>query len=245
MNKAVNMPPQVDRPGWIPAHIKDDWDTDPYAYMTFDEFPPGSSFHNDLMYYWFIDVLKLFLQQREQKLLPDVLMLYQDENGVKQRIAPDLNLVSLSNGLVEYYDLDQHPPPRFIIEIVSPDSRQDDTEKKVKLYERLGVQEYLVVDVVEAEISALYFWRLKSGRLHPVAISDNGVNVQSMGVNIRLHDDELQLVDLANGRRLEDKAMLIKRIEALKQQTEQTKRQADQAEQQIAELKAQLARNEK
>ena len=252
MSKAIDIAQLTDRPGWIPAHIKDNWDTDPYAYITEDEFMSAGAFHNQLIA-WFMEVLRHFLAQREQALLPDVLMLYRDEEGVRQRISPDLSLVPLSDNKTYSYNLDNRPTPRFIIELISPESMQDDTEKKVALYEHLGVQEYLAIDLADLTVSALYFWQLVSGQLRRVTLSDNSVNIQAMGVNIRLNDGVLTLVELATGQQLEDSVMLMDRTAMLmaqadiaEQQLINTQQEADTAKQEAdaAKQEADAAKQE-
>ncbi|NJR17687.1 MAG: Uma2 family endonuclease [Calothrix sp. CSU_2_0] len=52
-------------------------------------------------------------------------------------------------------NLDEIDPPTLVIEIAAS-SLEDDSERKLKLYQRLGVQEYWVVDVNNSKVSANY-----------------------------------------------------------------------------------------
>jgi len=66
--------------------------------------------------------------------------------------APDISVV---RGLApdrdfESYDLRSEVPPCFVIEIVSPSNariRRTDEVDKVKVYEKVGIEEYLLVDL--------------------------------------------------------------------------------------------------
>ncbi len=66
--------------------------------------------------------------------------------------APDISVV---RGLApdrdfESYDLRSEAPPSFVIEVVSPSDariRRTDEVDKVKVYEKAGIQEYLLVDL--------------------------------------------------------------------------------------------------
>lgn len=45
----VGVSPQtLDRPGWIPAEITHDWDTNPYAYQTEEELMAAGGLHGQL-----------------------------------------------------------------------------------------------------------------------------------------------------------------------------------------------------
>lgn len=51
--------------------------------------------------------------------------------------------------------------PEFLVEVVSPDSVERDYVEKLKLYEREGVREYLLVDVLKR---AVFLYRLVDGK---------------------------------------------------------------------------------
>lgn len=66
--------------------------------------------------------------------------------------APDISVVrGLAPGRdFESYDLRSEVPPCFVIEIVSPSNpriRRTDEVDKVKVYEKVGIEEYLLVDL--------------------------------------------------------------------------------------------------
>jgi Uma2 family endonuclease len=84
--------------------------------------------------------------------------------------APDISVV---RGLApdrdfESYDLRSEVPPCFVIEVVSPSNariRQTDEVDKVKVYEKVGIQEYLLVDLPRRANG--HRFQLKGYRLGP------------------------------------------------------------------------------
>ena len=81
----------TDRPGWIPAHIESDWDPDPYAYIIEEEHMPQGQLHH-LLICLLAEVLLPHLRSQRISLWMDLFLLYRDDNGQRQRIAPDLML---------------------------------------------------------------------------------------------------------------------------------------------------------
>jgi Uma2 family endonuclease len=65
-------------------------------------------------------------------------------------IGTNLQLPPRNNSPV---NLNELTPPRLVVEIAAS-SLEDDTERKQKLYQRLGVQEYWVVDVNAGKVIA-------------------------------------------------------------------------------------------
>ncbi len=43
--------PQPERPAWIPSHITENWDTDPFVYQTEEELMPAGGLHGQLLSY--------------------------------------------------------------------------------------------------------------------------------------------------------------------------------------------------
>jgi Uma2 family endonuclease len=84
--------------------------------------------------------------------------------------APDISVV---RGLApdrdfESYDLRSEVPPCFVIEVVSPSDariRRTDEVDKVKVYEKVGVEEYLLVDLPRRATG--HRFQLKGYRMGP------------------------------------------------------------------------------
>ncbi|QDZ38767.1 Uma2 family endonuclease [Euhalothece natronophila Z-M001] len=77
-------------------------------------------------------------------------------------IGDNANIIPWGTTII---NLDQYPAPNLVIEIANF-SLADDLGKKRLLYEDLGVEEYWVVDVKEAEITAFNIQKQGSYRLN-------------------------------------------------------------------------------
>ena len=151
-NPTVPVSPLIlDRPGWIPSHITENWDTNPYAYQTEEEMMPGGGPHGQILSD-ILEVLRHEVEARDRTLLLDVFLLYRDANGIKQRIGPDLMVIPHRDPLPSAYDLDgEQEPPAVVVEVTSPESRLADLEDKHHLYiDHLGVMTYIVLDGITA-----------------------------------------------------------------------------------------------
>lgn len=201
-----------DRPGWIPDWVGDDWDTSILAYQTEEESMPASPIHNDYLY-TIADMLYPHLLRLKLCLLLDAFLGYRDEEGIKQRIAPDGNIIPCESldflkQLQGGYDLDDYPVPPCLIEVVSPDSFEKDIDKQYRLYEWLGVTEYLVVRVVNKKGAILdqielWLWRLEHGKYVEVSADDAGFfPMQSIKVRIRADGHDIIMLHLETGERL-------------------------------------------
>jgi len=205
----------VDRPGWIPCEVTENWDTDPYAYQTEEELMPAGGIHGILLAYM-VEVLRLHLQARKLALLIDIFLLYRDESGIKQRVGPDLCLIPDENPVPVSYDLDERAAPAFIMEVASPSSRETDVREKVDFYADLGVQRYVVLDVLDAE-----GYQRED---HAIRVWERGVEqspdrhgfflLPEIFVKVKAHDTKLAFYDLDTGEMLADMKAKSRMIEA-------------------------------
>ncbi len=124
---------QPERPSWIPVHITENWDTDPFAYQTEKELMPAGGPHGQLLSY-ITEVLRIPLKKRGLMLLIDTFVLYRDSNNIRKRIGPDLLLMEDCFPVPSAYDLDIRPSPRCVIEITSPKSHFKDLHNNVPFY---------------------------------------------------------------------------------------------------------------
>lgn len=205
----------VDRPGWIPDHILKDWDQNPFAYQTEEELMPAGGLHGHFLSY-ILELLRHVLEAKGQMLLMDVFLLYRDSKGIKRRIAPDLILTSYHFPPSSAWNLDGSPPPALMIEVTSPKSHLADKEGKVKLYQRLGIKSYLVIDAITPGSKmrrqiGLHYWRMADSLLAPVTPDeDDGFNLDAINMHIMADGQELRFTDLASGVRLLDSGQLSK-----------------------------------
>ncbi len=138
----------LDRPAWIPDHIRENWDPDPYAYQTEEELMPAGGPHGVFMSY-VGELLRSHLKPKGLMLLFDVFLLFRNKKGIKDRKSPDLLLTEYRDPALNAYDLDKQPVPEFVGEITSPSSRESDKSDKMKFWTKLGVRTYLLIDALD------------------------------------------------------------------------------------------------
>jgi Uma2 family endonuclease len=258
----------LDRPGWIPAYVRHNWDPNPYAYQTEEELMPAGGLHGQLLGY-LLELLRATLKQRGLMLLMDVFILYRDEAHVKRRRSPDLLLMPLRDPPPLAYDLDEEPAPLCVIEVTSPKSHRADLEGKASFYATLGIPTYLVIDAItpqgrpRAQIG-LSAWRTVAGQPRPMRPDQEGrLALPEMGVRIEARGRQLAFVDEVSGRFLFDMEDLLtaleeeraaRRHEHLARQRERAARRRERearlqaearvaaAEAKIVQLQAELAR---
>ncbi len=193
----------LDRPGWIPANIKYNWDNNPYAYQTEEELMPAGGLHGQLLAY-LVEVLRATLKERGLMLLLDTFLLYRDKQGIKQRIAPDLLLMPFRFPPPSAYDLDLEPPPLSVVEVTSPKSHLNDLHHKVPFYFSLGISTYLVIDAVTPrsqlrEQIELHLWQLIDGQLSKIETQGEYL-IPQMGLTIAAQGQQLYFTESATGK---------------------------------------------
>ncbi len=233
----------IDRPAWIPPEITHDWDSNPYAYQTEEELMPAGGAHNQLLAYM-MELLRHVMKGKGLMLLMDTFMLYRDQQGKKQRIAPDLLLMPYREEVPSAYDLDIEYPPTCIIEVTSPKSHFKDLEDNVSLYFGLGIQTYLVIDAITPQGKTrpqiqLHLWRSIKGTIQKVAPDAEGYyTLPEMELKIRAIGQRMILVDIVTDGVLFDNSDF-----ALALANTQAERRAEQ-EAHLAEQEARLAEQE-
>ncbi len=228
----------ADRPGWIPSYITHDWDTNPYAYQTEEELMPAGGLHGKMLTY-VAEILRDTLESNGLMLLVDTFMLYRDNNGVKQRIGPDLLLMPFRSSMPSSYDLDIEPPPLAVIEITSPGSHVKDLEKNVSFYTKLGIPSYLVIDAVTPQAKLreeiqLHLWRKRKPRafkMRPDA--EDYIHIPKMNVKIKASGNQLIFKDSLTDEILQDYGQLRKLFRTEQQRAEQEKQRAEHVEDQL------------
>ncbi len=235
-------PALPDRPGWVPDHIQEGWDPDPYAYQTEEELMPAGGLHGQLLTY-ITEVLRVHLEGRRQMLLVDAFVLYRDARGVKQRVGPDLLLMEYAYPPPAAYDLDVRPVPRCIIEITSPDSHVKDLRSNVPLYLGLGTESYLVIDAVTPSQKLrdpveLHLWRQAGGQAGgkvPGKVLPDAPGyllLPEMDLKVGAFGQRLVFVDTATGLVLPDSGELRQALALEARRADVEARRAEIAEQQ-------------
>ncbi|PYQ62249.1 MAG: hypothetical protein DMF53_13465 [Acidobacteria bacterium] len=174
---------------------------------------------------------------------PDVwvggnLFLCYEKGNPKAKVAPD---VLLAKGVSKWerpnYLLWQETVPSFVVEVTSRKTRRVDQGKKKTLYERLGIEEYILFDPYGEYLKpSLQGYRLSRGRYQPIPLAEDG-SLLSRTTNLRLlrEGERLRLADIATGERVlwseELDAALLKEAAARRQ-----------AEERLRALEAEIAR---
>ena len=185
---------------------------------------------------------------------PDVyvsgnLFLYYREGDPGARVAPDV-LVAFGVGKGErrsYRTWEEGRVPVLAFEIASQEGWQELLDKKKDLYERIGVEEYVVFDPDGEFIQPrLQGFRLKKGRYRPIPLEPGGSLVsRATGLRILPEGTNLRLVDVATGERYpwaEEEREARKRAE---QQAARETAARRAAEEELARLRAELERRDK
>ncbi len=244
MSQVLKIPNQ-DRPGWIPADIMYNWDSNPYAYQTEEELMPAGGLHGQLLAY-LVEVLRATLKERGLMLLLDTFLLYRDQRGVKQRIAPDLLLMPFRFPPPSAYDLDLESPPLSVVEVTSPKSHLQDLHHKVPFYFSLGISTYLVIDAVTPrsqlrEQMELHLWQLLDGQ--PSKIETEGeCRIPEMGLTISAQGQQLYFTESATGKVLLNGEQWREALQTETQRANYEAQRADQAEQRAMTAEAKIAR---
>jgi Uma2 family endonuclease len=231
-----------DRPAWIPAHITENWDPEPFAYQTEEELMPAGGLHGQLLTY-VAEVVRVPLEKQQLMLLVDTFLLYRDSRHTKKRVAPDLLLMEHSFPAPSAYDLDMRPPPSLMIETTSPKSHLKDLQDNVPFYFNLGVETYLVIDAITPQKTLrspieLHLWQKTKGKPYQKVGPDNAgfFLLPQMNIKIKAQEQRLIFVDALTGKLLRDSGQL---SEALQEAETRAEMEAQRAE--AAENRAQTA----
>jgi Uma2 family endonuclease len=245
---------EPDRPGWIPPEITAGWDENPYAYQSEEEQMPAGGLHGQLLAY-IVEVVRHGLQRQGLMLLIDTFLLYRDERGIKQRIAPDLLLMPYRFPPPSAYDLDEEPPPLLVAEVTSPKSHLADLRQKCSFYLGLGIPTYLAIDAITStgrlrRRIELRLWRWQAGEIQEQPLDENdGYVLPELGLHVMADGQRLRFTELTTGAELLDSGELSSALEAERRErlAERQARLAERdarlrAEAELARLQAELRR---
>jgi Uma2 family endonuclease len=119
--------------------------------------------------------------------------------------APD---VLLARGVTKWdrpnYLLWEETPPGLIVEVTSRKTRREDQRDKKEIYERIGVEEYVLFDPYGDYLRPrLQGYRLESGHYQPILpVPDGSLTSRTTGLTLRPEGERLRLVDMATGEPL-------------------------------------------
>lgn len=142
--------------------------------------------------------------------VPDVwaggnLFLCYEKGNPAAIVAPD---VLLAKGVAKWdrpnYLLWEEKPPSLVVEVTSRSTRREDEVKKKTLYERIGVEEYVLFDPYGEYLRPrLQGYRLTRGQYQPIALEKDGaLRSRTTGLTFRPEGERLRLVDTATAEPL-------------------------------------------
>ncbi len=134
----------------------------------------------------------------------NLFLCYEKGNPAAHR-APD---VLLAKGVEKWdrpnYLLWEETPPSLVVEVTSRKTRREDQGDKKSLYERIGVEEYVLFDPYGDYLRPrLQGYRLEGGRYQPISLAEDGTLLsRTTGLIFRPEGRRLRLVDAVTGKPL-------------------------------------------
>jgi Uma2 family endonuclease len=118
-------------------------------------------------------------------------------------VAPDVMLaIGVRKRRRENYLLwEEGKPPDLLVEVTSKSTRREDEVKKKALYERIGVEEYLLFDPKDEYLKPrLQGFRLARGLFRPIRLERDGALLsRTTGLTFLPEGERLRLLDTASG----------------------------------------------
>ena len=128
--------------------------------------------------------------------------LFYEQGNPKARVSPDVMLAKgVSKRVRPNYLLWKERTPSLIVEVTSRKTRSKDTGFKKQLYERIGVEEYILFDPMGDYLRPqLQGYRLMRGRYQPMPLVEDGTLLsRTVGLRMRPEGQRLRLLDAVTG----------------------------------------------
>jgi Uma2 family endonuclease len=172
-------------------------------YPESDGQPMGETeLHREEMTY-LIQALQSWYQEAPDVHVGGNLFLYYVQGDPRAVVSPDVYVTKgIPKGLRRIYKLwEEKKPPSLVIEVTSDSTRDEDLRKKKGIYERLGVEEYLLFDPLGDYLEPrLQGYRLVSRRYQPLSLeSDGSLTSRTIGLKLLPEGHRLRLIDPATG----------------------------------------------
>jgi Uma2 family endonuclease len=209
-------------------------------YPESDGKPMGETEHHRDEIYGLIWVL-----QQHYRDVPDVhvtgnLFLYYVQGDPRFVVCPDVFVVrGVSKHERRTYKLwEEGQVPCLVIEVTSDSTKEEDTQGKKDLYERLGVEEYILHDPFGEYLRPrLQGFRLEAGHYRRIEPATDGSLVsRTTGVTFKPLDSALRLIETATGEPLPDANEV--RAELVRERAERLKLEAERDHEQERRLEA-------
>ena len=163
------------------------------------------------------------------------LMMYYEEGTPSKAVSPDM-LVTFGVGKKArrtYKIWEEGKPPDFVVEFSSKGTVQNDLDRKMKLYARLGISEYFLYDVDRRYLpTPLIGFRLTGGEYVEISPNaDGGIPSQTLGLDFHLLANSFGIYDPNVGEWLQTPA------EAAETRAEQAEAEAERLREELTRLK--------
>jgi Uma2 family endonuclease len=144
-------------------------------------------------------MLRVFFAERKDVYLASDLIVYYGEGNPNRRFAPDLMIcLGVENRKRRTYKLwEEKTVPQVVIEVVSKETWQKDVTTKRRLYEKLGVQEYYVIDPEYKYLpTPLFAYRLEFGELVRQSVADTRIFSPLLGLELVDTGEDFRFFDV-------------------------------------------------
>lgn len=208
---------------------------DPIDYPESDGKPMAETeVHLDEMFY-LIAAFKEHFRNAADVHVGGNLLFYYVEGDPRSCTAPDCFVVRGSDkALRRTWKLwEEGKAPCLVAEVTSRSTRGEDLKHKKELYERLGIEEYVLYDPLAEYLSPpLQGFQLVAGRYQPLPLAPDGSLASLTGVTFHLEEGRVRLRNTATGEpllRLEEKDQAVRKAEQAQHKAEEAQRRAEKA----------------
>ncbi len=189
---------------------------------------------NTKQFNWIVTIkenLELLFINNPNVFVAGDLLWYPVEGDNKTRVAPDALVVfgrpKGDRGSYRQWE-EENIPPQIVFEILSPGNRLKEMAKKLRFYERYGVEEYYVYDPDRIDLMG---W-LRSGENLEIIEEMNGWVSPRLEIRFEVTPDNLEIFTPA-GEKFLTYVELGQRAEQERQRAEQERQRADEAVKQL------------
>lgn len=179
----------------------DDWRTENLFPESHEDDMGESTIHYDLISD-FIKMLKLFFTGQPDVFIAANLNFYYDEDDHKKYYIPDIMIAfGVSNRPRKIYKLwEEKLCPQVIFEVASESTWKKDISDKVEVYERLGAEEYYILDPenLYLPLPLMIYRRDEMGRLRLVMTENDSILSPLLNLEIVWAESRFRLFNPAN-----------------------------------------------
>ena len=144
-------------------------------------------------------MLRLFFESRKDVYFASDIMFYYEEGNANKRFAPDLMVCfGISNKKRRSYKRwEEKVMPSVIIEVASEATWEKDVTTKRRLFEKLGVVEYYVIDPEYKYLpQPMLAYRLEFGELVRLSVQNNRVFSEVLNLEIVNTGEDFRFFDV-------------------------------------------------